>query len=224
MRDLTLAYVPGTHAVHILDLGCGTGGLAFRIAEALPLARVTGIDISPANIAAAESNRNTWPSAGRVRLLVADYLAYETPPVDAIVSDTVLHFVRGGPERLWTKLAHDLRPGGVLVCCMAYDGFHNRATRLARRALRAVHCRPLDVVLLTVGRIVYGRAMDIDRLRERTAYMYIPPEQMMTPAIMRTLAPSLGLRLIAEHAVESTSVTQLKQRATVFVKEERPGA
>jgi hypothetical protein len=87
-----------------------------------------------------------------------------------------------------------------------------------------VHCRPLDVVLLTVGRIVYGRAMDIDRLRERTAYMYIPPEQMMTPAIMRTLAPSLGLRLIAEHAVESTSVTQLKQRATVFVKEERPGA
>jgi hypothetical protein len=54
--------------------------------------------------------------------------------------------------------------------------------------------------------------------------MYIPPEQMMTPAIMRTLAPSLGLRLIAEHAVESTSVTQLKQRATVFVKEERPGA
>jgi trans-aconitate methyltransferase len=221
MRDVVLPYVARDRAVTILDVGCGTGGLAFRVAEALPLAMVTGIDISPANIRAAESSRSRWPSADRVRFQVADYLSHESPAVDVIVSDTALHFMHGGPERLWTKLAHDLRPCGVLVCSMAYDSVRNRAISLARRLLRAMRCRPLDSAMLVAGRIMYGRTMDVDRLRERTAYMYIPAEQMMTTHVAETLAPALGLRRIAEHPVDVRSVTQLTQRTSVFVKQER---
>ena len=35
--------------VRVLDVGCGTGSLLFRLADALPAASLVGIDVSPAN-------------------------------------------------------------------------------------------------------------------------------------------------------------------------------
>jgi SAM-dependent methyltransferase len=220
MRDIVLERAPRGGPLQILDVGCGTGALAFRLAESLPEAIVTGVDISPANIRAAEARRRAAPGGDRVRFVRADYLEHETAPVDIIVTDTVLHFIHARPLDLWTKLARDVRPGGLLVCAMAYDCLHNRALDAARRALRAVRGRPVDWLLMALGRIAYGQSMDDALIRERIEYMYIPPEQLMSSAI-ESMTRSVGLDLVARHAMPGVSATQLEQRVSVFQKDVR---
>jgi len=215
MRDIVIEHAPRDRSIQVLDVGCGTGALARQIAAALPLATVTGVDISAANIGAAAAAQ----PAGRVRFERADYLQYETPPADVIVSDTVLHFIAGRREDLWRKLARDLTSGGVLVCCMAFDCTHNRALGVMRRALRLVRSAPIDALLMALARRAYGGEMNDALLRERTEYMYIPPEQFMTAGVRDDLAPSCGLRAVAELDVAAASATQLKQRVTVFRKD-----
>ena len=58
-----------TEAPRILDVGCGAGRTSLSLSEALPDARIAGIDLSPALIAAAEARAGT-PS--RCRFTVAD--------------------------------------------------------------------------------------------------------------------------------------------------------
>jgi SAM-dependent methyltransferase len=218
IRDVVLEYVPRDRAVTILDVGCGAGLLLFQLADALPLARCVGVDISSASIRTAEEARATHRAAQRIRFVGADYLDFDTDPVDVIVTDTALHFFEGGAERLWAKLSRDVRPSGVLVCAMAYESAYNRGIRAVRRTLVRVRSGPVDAVVEGAARLVHGRRLDARGLSERTAYMYIPPTQFMTPAIRDRLAPSLGLEAIGERDVEAASMTQLVQRVTVFVK------
>jgi hypothetical protein len=193
----------------------------FRLAGALPLATVVGIDISAANIRAADAQCESDNAAARTRFERADYLEYGTEPVDLIVTDTVLHFIAGRPVNLWTKLARDVRAGGFLIACMAHDSAHNRALAAGRRLLRAARSRPVDALLTAAGRRVYGRQMDDLLIRERIEYMFIPPEQLLTREVVARLAPSLGLRFIARHEMPGTSATQLQQHVTVFQKDRR---
>jgi SAM-dependent methyltransferase len=220
MRDIVLERAPRGQPLRMLDVGCGTGMLVFRLAEALPAAAVTGVDISPANIAVAEAHRPAWAGHERVQFVCADYLQHAVAPVDVIVTDTVLHFMRARPGDLWSKLARDLQPGGVLVCAMAYDCLHNRLLSGARRTLRAVRGGLVDSLLMGLGRLAYGRAMDDALIRERIEYMYIPPEQLMSPAT-EAQTRSVGLRLVARHEMPGASATQLKQQVSVFQKEPR---
>jgi methylase of polypeptide subunit release factors len=53
MRDIVVAQLTATGPLRVLDLGCGSGSLAWLLADALPAASVTGIDVSPSNIRAA---------------------------------------------------------------------------------------------------------------------------------------------------------------------------
>jgi len=220
MRDIVLRHAPSDRAIEVLDIGCGTGSLAYRLAAALPMSKIVGIDISSGNVRAAQMEGATLECGGRVSFEHADYLQYQTAPVDLIATDTVLHFIVGGPVALWTKLARDLRPGGLLVACMAYGCAYNRATAVFRRTMRRVRLRALDSLLLLIGRLMYGDRMDAARLRERTQYMYIPPEQLMTRTVVDEIAPSVGLRRIALYETASTSFSQLRQRVTVFVKDD----
>lgn len=219
MRDIVLRHVVRDRAIRLLDVGCGTGALVFRLADALPLASIVGVDVSPANIGAADRERAGHRAGDRIRFATADYLRFTIDPVEAIVTDTALHFIRGDPAALWLKLSRDLRPGGVLVCCMAYDCAFNRAWAVVRRIMRRTRTRALDSLIVAIARAVHGRAMDVGGLRERAEYMYIPPEQLLTRSIVDRLAPSLGLRAIEERDVASPTVAQLKQRVTVFRKD-----
>src|SRR6185312_17347205 len=76
MRDIVLRHVPRDRAIRVLDIGCGTGSLLFRLADMLPSAVLVGIDISPANIRAATEQQAGRASAARLRFEAADYLEY----------------------------------------------------------------------------------------------------------------------------------------------------
>lgn len=95
-------------AQRVLDVGCGAGTLARRLAATVP--QVEGIDRSPVMI---EEARRAVPS--NVDLRMADALTVELPQgaYDAVLSMAVLHHLPLA-EAL-PRMAGWLRPGGVLA-------------------------------------------------------------------------------------------------------------
>jgi SAM-dependent methyltransferase len=99
----------------VLDLGCGPGSLAGRLAERLPDARIIGVDADPLLLAMARGRYGT------VEFVDADlggtsWLAEIPDVVDAAVSTTALHWLT--PDQLdgvYRALAGRIRPGGVFV-------------------------------------------------------------------------------------------------------------
>jgi trans-aconitate 2-methyltransferase len=91
----------------VLDLGCGTGHLAARIAEAG--VEVVGIDSSPEMIAEA---RRLFPGLSFEVADARDFAFDE--PFDAVLSNAVLHWVKP-PEQAIACIKRALRPGGRFV-------------------------------------------------------------------------------------------------------------
>ena len=220
MCEIVLQHVASDRATEMVDVGCGTGSLVFLLARALPTATLTGLDVSAPNILTAEALRTQFEPAIRDRIHFerVDYLARAAAPVDAIISDGVLHLIPGDTRALFAKLAADLRPGGVLVACMPYDCAYNYAFAMLRRALRLVRSGALDALILRVGRMLHGSQMDDEGLRERIPYMYIAPQRLAGRSLRETLAPAAGLRLIARHPMPSVSLSQLRHEVLVFEK------
>lgn len=99
-----LAPQPGER---ILDLGCGTGPLTDRIAQAG--AEVVGLDASAEMIARARAN---YPHLTFVQANGADF-AFDQP-FDAVFSNAALHWVKP-PEGAVRCIWQALKPGGRLA-------------------------------------------------------------------------------------------------------------
>lgn len=216
MADTVLRHVAPTDAVRILDLGCGTGQLAFRLSDLMPAAEITGLDISAANIAAANGACVARSDHARLRFLQADYLEFAGGPFDLIVTDGVLHLIPVGDEPLVRKLSADTRAGGQLVVCMPYAGAYNTVFAATRRVLRAVRGPALDRVITTAGHVLHPDVSD-EMLLERVHYMYRPPERVMGPALAARFAGE-GLTQLATHPMPSSSLAQLRHNVTVWQK------
>lgn len=97
----------------VLDLGCGNGEpTAARLARRY---RVTGVDISPGQVAAA---RRQVPDA---TFLAADMTELELPPASfdaAVALYSIIHVPREHHALLLRRVAGWLRPGGVLVAAL----------------------------------------------------------------------------------------------------------
>lgn len=105
----------------ILDLGCGSGQLTAKIAEAG--AHVIGIDLSPDMIAQARAN---YP---QIEFSVADATSFRLDqPVDAVFSNAVLHWVKDAAAAI-ACVCRALKPGGRFV--MEQGGHGNTRTLLA---------------------------------------------------------------------------------------------
>lgn len=102
----------------LLDLGCGPGSLAARLAARFPDAEIVAADMDPLLL---ELGRTHHADAARyVDTVIGEEGWTQTlgleRPLDAAVSTTALHYL---PEpallRAYRSLASLLRPGGVLV-------------------------------------------------------------------------------------------------------------
>ncbi len=92
-----------------LDVGCGTGRVTEALLALVPRGQVLAMDASADMVALARTRLGE-----RARVWCGDVLELDLDePVDAIVSTATLHWV-SDHERLWTRLARALRPGGVL--------------------------------------------------------------------------------------------------------------
>ncbi|HEX4816251.1 MAG TPA: methyltransferase domain-containing protein [Nonomuraea sp.] len=101
---------------HVLDLGCGLGAPALKLARDHPV-RVTGVSISPRQIAvAAERARAAKDLTGSVTFEVADAMSlpYPDESFDAVMSlESMMHMP--DKARVLKEIARVLRPGGRLA-------------------------------------------------------------------------------------------------------------
>lgn len=102
----------------LLDLGCGPGSLAARLAARVPSAEIVAVDMDPVLLELARTHHSDAAryvdavigADGWVRALGLDR------PLDAAVSTTALHYLSEPVLlRTYRSLASLLRPGGVLV-------------------------------------------------------------------------------------------------------------
>jgi SAM-dependent methyltransferase len=102
------ALLPDVRDAHVLELGCGDGALARRLARA-GAEEVVAVDASERMLAHADPHP-------RVRYLRADIEALDRPAAraDLVVSSLALHYVRDYAG-LIGRIAGWLRPGGRLV-------------------------------------------------------------------------------------------------------------
>lgn len=102
---------------HILDLGCGLGEYSFMLAEALPRAKVTAIDILPGRVAevkkakAGTGMHNLEVYQSKIEELPAEY------QFDFIFSVDVFEHIRE-QEMPFEEAYRRLRPGGFLLVKM----------------------------------------------------------------------------------------------------------
>jgi len=215
MGDIVLRHVPSGPCLRVLDLGCGTGDLVFRLAARMPSASLVGIDISTLNIAIAMGTRTKASSADRIEFAAVDWLDFEAPAFDLIVSDSVIHLIEGPTDVVFSKVAHHLRPGGVLINNMPYSCAYNRALWTLRRCLGVIRGRQIEAFVLAVARVLHGRQFSRSQLQERISYMYLVPRRVTNASLEKLLA-SCGLERIAEYATPHPSLGQPKHKTTVL--------
>jgi len=100
----------------VLDLGCGPGDIAVRLAKRYPGWRVDAVDGSAAMLAHARTAVDDAGLADRVRLVHA---RIPHPPLlerryDVVLSNSLLHHLHD-PSVLWTLVATVAEPGAAIL-------------------------------------------------------------------------------------------------------------
>ena len=120
----------------ILDMGCGTGILASRLADD-SFEYYRGVDAS--SEAVALGRRRT---SGKVGFEVDDIQSYECEDdFDCIVFEESLYYVPFFRRRLLKRYSRRLRPGGVFVVTVAHPQRFPRMVRMIRDNFEMVEDR-----------------------------------------------------------------------------------
>ncbi len=118
----------------VLDLGCGTGHLTAKIAQAG--AEAVGVDNSPDMI---ERARENFPELA-FHLADARDMTFDRP-FDAVFSNAALHWIKEAGQAL-DSIACCIKPGGRIVAEMGGKGNIERVVSALRRALATTLGRP----------------------------------------------------------------------------------
>lgn len=115
LRALALARLDTAAALSVADIGCGTGASTLTLAQQLPAARFTAVDIFPEFLAVLEKNARAAGCADRIdtRAESMNALSFDDESLDLIWSEGAIYNMgfRAGLEA-WKRF---LRPGGLLA-------------------------------------------------------------------------------------------------------------
>ena len=130
--DRTKNYL--TASDRILEIGCGTGSTALRLAPAV--AHVTATDISSQMIGIAE-NKLTPDAPQNIRFVQLDALKpLADAPFDAVCAFNILHLLDDLPAAV-AHLKSQVKPGGYVISKTSCVGEMNRALPFIIRIMRA---------------------------------------------------------------------------------------
>ncbi|HEX5403439.1 MAG TPA: class I SAM-dependent methyltransferase [Pseudonocardiaceae bacterium] len=138
-----VGHVLGDRGGTVLDLGCGPGSLAGRLAARLPGARIIGLDSDPLLLALGRGRYGDVVDFVDADLTGSAWADQVPSLLDAAVSTTALHWLDPGPlAEVYRELARRLRPGGVFVngdhCTLGDPALDELAVRIRHaRAARA---------------------------------------------------------------------------------------
>ncbi|MCI3935379.1 SAM-dependent methyltransferase [Streptomyces sp. AN091965] len=160
----------------VLDIGCGTGAPALRLAERTGC-RVTGITVSRSQLARCQERRTEHPAAGRVEFAYGNAMALEHPDAsfDAVWSiDCVPHL---SDRPLGLREAHRvLRPGGrFLLTEFTVRGTPSEAEMSAYTTLWA--CPPLRPFAALIGEVEEA-GFQVELVRDMTTNAVLCGELM----------------------------------------------
>lgn len=158
----------------VLDVGCGTGAPACRIAAETG-ARVTGITTSPVGLAAARRRAAEAGLSARTRFELRDGMDNGFPDAsfDRVWVLESSHLMRDR-DRLVGECARVLRPGGRLVLCDVVLGRKVEPTEVRRllaplRLLREVFGDARMEPLAEYARLARASGLEVEREIDLTA-------------------------------------------------------
>jgi trans-aconitate methyltransferase len=208
-------HVPVDAPCRVLDIGAGTGDVAFLLAAARPACTVTALDLSPANVEAMQGR--TEAVADRVTPVQGDVLTADVgEPYDVVLASQSLHLVEGSTNALADRVVELVRSGGTAVIEMPYRHPYNTALISLRRVFRRLRGPALDRAALAVGRRLHAD-MTAAQLDERLKYVYIVPVRLSSPAFDATLADR-GLHLVDRRPMVQRSLAQARHHISVYRK------
>ena len=157
--------VERTHALlksgdRVLELGCGTGTTAFRLAG--DVRDYLATDVSTGMIAIANEKYAANPTASLVfRAATAEAIAPEATPFDAVLGFNYLHLVRDLPGTL-RQIHGLLAAGGLFISKTPCVGDMNPLLRLALLPMRAIGVAPYAGVFKAAALSEHIRAAGFD--------------------------------------------------------------
>jgi tRNA (cmo5U34)-methyltransferase len=107
--------VLGSRCQHVIELGVGTGALAFRLLSKLPIERYTGFESSPHMAAIAESRLAVFRAD--VKIDERDFRQRKWPAESDVIMSTLTFHYLSNDEKLsaFQKAFGSLRNGGMIV-------------------------------------------------------------------------------------------------------------
>lgn len=111
----------------VIDLGCGTGTATRAIAERLPAATVTGIDLSPYMLVAAKHKARYLSNANFLHAN-AEHLPFDDNSIDAVTASLLFHEMPPDAGlNVMREVMRVLKPGGELI---VFDGSQQGLAKL----------------------------------------------------------------------------------------------
>ncbi len=147
-------------ADRVLEVGCGTGTTALKLAPAV--AHITATDYSAKMIGIAEGKRVT-EDAANVTFRQAGLSEPDDTPYDAVLAFNLLHLVEDVPAAL-AMLADRVKPGGHFISKTVCLGDGAWPLRLVIPAMRAIGKAPY------VG---FLRRAELDRMVEEAGFRIV---------------------------------------------------
>ena len=178
--------------MRVLDVGCGPGSITVGIAARIGSGRVTGVDLSQAQVQLAEQ------SATKQGIINAEFRtasAYELPfddaQFDAVFSHALIEHL-SEPDRALKEFMRVLKPAGVMaVATPDWSGFlygpSSPPLKAAVRAYEAMQVRNGGDV--TVGHKLSQYAVEagFERVRQRARYENFEPISIITDLLSAKL-------------------------------------